>query len=160
MEIPEPEQVTIGEEYDRGSVVIINRERKLYFVEEKGKAIRYPVAIGSPADEWQGVQTMTAKRENPTWYPPIDIQIETDVPAVVPPGANNPLGPRALYLGDTLYRIYGTNRPSSIGSAVSRGCFRMFNPHIVELYKKVEIGARVMSCLSEGFESSLASPTG
>jgi lipoprotein-anchoring transpeptidase ErfK/SrfK len=86
-------------------------------VEENGKAIRYPVAIGSPADE--GVQTITAKRENPTWYPPIDIQIESDVPPVVPPDSNNPLGTRALYLGDTLYRIHGTNRPASIGAAVS-----------------------------------------
>jgi lipoprotein-anchoring transpeptidase ErfK/SrfK len=66
IEIPEPENVTIGEEYAKGSVVIINHERKLYFVEEVGKAVRYPVAIGSPADERQGVQTITAKRENPT----------------------------------------------------------------------------------------------
>jgi hypothetical protein len=78
VQIPEPENVTIGEEYAKGSIVIINHERKLYFVEEVGNAVRYPVAIGSPADEWQGVQTITAKRENPTWYPPMDIQIETD----------------------------------------------------------------------------------
>lgn len=65
IQIPEPENVTISEEYGAGSIVIVNRERKLHFVEEKGKAIRYPVAIGSPADEWQGVQTITAKRENP-----------------------------------------------------------------------------------------------
>jgi lipoprotein-anchoring transpeptidase ErfK/SrfK len=135
--------VTIEEEYAKGSVVIINHERKLYFVEEVGKAVRYPVAIGSPADEWQGVQTITAKRENPTWYPPIDIQIETDAPPVVPPGPQNPLGPRALYLGNTLYRIHGTNRPGSIGAAVSHGCFRMFNQHIVALYEKVQIGAQV-----------------
>ena len=64
IQIPDPENATISEEYGAGSIVIINRERKLYFVEEKGKAIRYPVAIGSPADEWQGVQTIAAKREN------------------------------------------------------------------------------------------------
>jgi lipoprotein-anchoring transpeptidase ErfK/SrfK len=143
VQIPEPENVTIGEEYAKGSIVIINHERKLYFVEEVGNAVRYPVAIGSPADEWQGVRTITAKRENPTWYPPIDIQIETDVPAVVLPGPHNPLGPRALYLGDTLYRIHGTNRPGSIGEAVSHGCFRMFNQHIVALYEKVQIDAQV-----------------
>jgi len=56
IQIPDPENATISEEYGAGSIVIINRERKPYFVEEKGKAIRYPVAIGSPADEWQGVQ--------------------------------------------------------------------------------------------------------
>jgi len=61
----------------------------------------------------------------------------------VPPGPGNPLGVRALYLGDTLYRIHGTNRPASVGAAVSHGCFRMFNQHIVELYNKVQIGANV-----------------
>ncbi len=112
-------------------------------VEETGQAIRYPVAIGSPVDQWEGVQTVTAKRENPTWYPPEDIQWESNVPPVVPPGPQNPLGPRALYLGDTLYRIHGTNRPGSIGGAVSHGCFRMHNTHIVELYEKVQVGANV-----------------
>jgi lipoprotein-anchoring transpeptidase ErfK/SrfK len=74
---------------------------------------------------------------------PIDIQIESDVLPVVPPGPGNPLGVRALYLGDTLYRIHGTHRPASISPAVSHGCFRMFNQHIVELYNKVQIGANV-----------------
>lgn len=112
-------------------------------MEEAGQAIRYPVAIGTPVDQWEGVQTITAKRENPTWYPPEDIQWDSNVPPVVPPGPQNPLGPRALYLGDTLYRIHGTNRPGSIGGEVSHGCFRMHNPHIVELYEKVQVGANV-----------------
>ena len=143
VKIPQPERATIDEKYAKGSIVIVNRERNLYFVEEPGQAIRYPVAVGTPIDQWQGVQTITAKRENPTWYPPEDIQWESNVPPVVPPGPQNPLGPRALYLGDTLYRIHGTNRPGSIGGAVSHGCFRMHNPHIVELYEKVELGANV-----------------
>jgi lipoprotein-anchoring transpeptidase ErfK/SrfK len=143
VKIPEPEKTAIGEEYTKGSVVIINKERNLYFVEEVGRAIRYPVAIGKPVDQWEGVQTITAKRANPTWYPPDDIQWEMDVPAVVPPGPQNPLGPRALYLGETLYRIHETNRPGSIGGAVSHGCFRMHNAHIIDLYEKVQIGANV-----------------
>jgi lipoprotein-anchoring transpeptidase ErfK/SrfK len=143
VKIPEPEKTAIGEEYAKGSVVIINNERNLYFVEEVGRAIRYPVAIGKPVDQWEGVQTITAKRANPTWYPPEDIQWEMDVPAVVPPGPQNPLGPRALYLGETLYRIHGTNRPGSIGGAVSHGCFRMHNAHIIDLFEKVQIGANV-----------------
>src|SRR5882724_11113912 len=77
VKIPEPEKATIGEQYATGSIVIVNHERKLYFVEESGQAIRYPVAIGSPVDQWEGVQTVTAKRENPTWYPPEDIQWES-----------------------------------------------------------------------------------
>jgi lipoprotein-anchoring transpeptidase ErfK/SrfK len=141
--IPEPEKATISEEYAKGSIVIVNHERRLYFVEDVGRATRYPVAIGKLDDQWDGVETVTAKRENPTWYPPEEIQLEMDVPPVVPPGSQNPLGPRALYLGDTLYRIHGTNRPGSIGGAVSHGCFRMHNPHIVELFDKVQIGANV-----------------
>ena len=141
--IPQPENTTIGEEYAKGDIVIVNHERSLYFVEEPGHAIRYPVAIGTLDDQWDGVQTITAKRENPRWFPSEDIQWEMGVPPMVPPGPQNPLGPRALYLGDTLYRIHGTNRPGSIGGAVSHGCFRMYNPHIIELYEKVQIGANV-----------------
>jgi uncharacterized LabA/DUF88 family protein len=69
VKIPEPESTTISEEYAKGSIVIVNHERALYFVEESGRAVRYPVAIGSPVDQWDGVQTITAKRENPKWYP-------------------------------------------------------------------------------------------
>ena len=141
--IPQPENTTIDEKYAKGSVVIVNHERHLYYVEEPGHAIRYPVAIGTTGDQWEGSETVTAKRENPRWFPSEDIQWEMGVPPMVPPGPQNPLGPRALYLGNTLYRIHGTNRPGSIGGAVSHGCFRMFNPHIIELYEKVQIGASV-----------------
>src|SRR6266436_2181505 len=120
IKVPQAEKATIDEQYAKGSLVIV-----------------------SPVDQWEGVQTVTAKRENPTWYPPEDIQWESNVPPVVPPGPQNPLGPRALYLGETLYRIHGTNRPGSIGGAVSHGCFRMHNPHIVELFEKVQVGANV-----------------
>ena len=143
VQIPKPENTAIGEEYAKGDIVIVNHERSLYFVEEPGHAIRYPVAIGKLDDQWEGVETITAKRENPQWFPSEDIQWEMGVPPMVPPGPQNPLGPRALYLGDTLYRIHGTNRPGSIGGAVSHGCFRMHNPHIIELYEKVQIGANV-----------------
>jgi lipoprotein-anchoring transpeptidase ErfK/SrfK len=143
VKIPQPESVAIDAQYAKGTIVIINHERALYFVEDVGRASRYPVAIGSPVDQWEGMQTITAKRENPKWYPSEDIQWEMGVPSVVMPGPHNPLGPRALYLGDTLYRIHGTNRPGSIGGAVSHGCFRMHNSHIIELYEKVQIGAGV-----------------
>jgi lipoprotein-anchoring transpeptidase ErfK/SrfK len=73
IKIPQPEKATIDEQCATGSIVIVNHERNLYFVEEPGQAIRYPDAIGSPVDQWEGVQTITAKRENPTWYPPEDM---------------------------------------------------------------------------------------
>ena len=72
--IPQPENTTIGEEYAKGDIVIVNHERSLYFVEGPGHAIRYPVAIGTLDDQWDGVQTITAKRENPRWFPSEDIQ--------------------------------------------------------------------------------------
>jgi len=84
IKVPQAEKATIDEQYAKGSIVIVNHERKLYFVEETGQAIRYPVAIGSPVDQWEGVQTVTAKRENPTWYPPEDIQWESSVSAGAP----------------------------------------------------------------------------
>jgi lipoprotein-anchoring transpeptidase ErfK/SrfK len=143
IKVPQPESVSIDAQYAKGSIVIVNHERALYFVEDVGRATRYPVAIGSPVDQWDGVQTITAKRENPKWYPSEGIQWEMGVPPVVLSGPNNPLGPRALYLGDTLYRIHGTNRPGSIGGAVSHGCFRMHNSHIIELYEKAQIGGSV-----------------
>ena len=141
--IPQPEVTTIDEKYQKGSVVVVNHDRALYFVEEPGRAIHYPVAIGTAGDQWEGMETITAKRENPRWFPSEDIQFEMDVPPMVPPGPHNPLGPRALYLGNTLYRIHGTNRPGSIGGAVSHGGFRMHNPHIIALYEKVEVGSKV-----------------
>ena len=91
--IPQPEITTIDEHYPKGSVVIVNHEHYLYFVEEPGHAIRYPVAIGTPVDQWDGIQTITAKRENPRWFPSEDIQWEMAVPPMVPPGPQNPLGP-------------------------------------------------------------------
>ena len=72
--MPQPENTTIGEEYAKGDIVIVNHERSLYFVEEPGHAIRYPVAIGTLDDQWDGVQTITAKRENPRWFPSEDIR--------------------------------------------------------------------------------------
>src|SRR5260370_12632239 len=80
IKVPQPEKATIAEQYAKGSIVIVNHERNLYFVEEPGQAIRYPVAIGSPVDQWEAVQTITAKRENTTWYPPEDIQWQSTGP--------------------------------------------------------------------------------
>ncbi len=83
VQIPRPENTAIGEEYAKGDIVIVNHERSLYFVEEPGHAIRYPVAIGKLDDQWEGVETITAKRENPQWFPSEDIQWEMGVPPMV-----------------------------------------------------------------------------
>jgi lipoprotein-anchoring transpeptidase ErfK/SrfK len=119
-----------------GAIIVVNQQRRLYYVHEKGKAMIYPVAIGKPSEQWTGVSFVQGKATNPSWTKP-----ETGVR--MPGGGNNPLGARALYLGWTLYRIHGTNSPNSIGSAASNGCFRMFNDHVKDLYARVHVGAPV-----------------
>ena len=124
--------------YPAGSIVIVNKERKLYFVLPDGQARRYPVAIGVPDEQWVGRETITNKRENPRWVEPDD-DGEGDVIEGGDP--RNPLGKRALYLGTTLWRIHGTVAPWSIGKAASNGCIRMHNADVIELYEHVQIGA-------------------
>ena len=122
-----------------GTIVIVNKDRKLYFVLGGGKAIQYPVAIGRTAQVWTGKTHISRKEKNPTWLNPDDPEAE-----VVPGGPDNPLGERALYLGSTLYRIHGTPMASSIGQAVSNGCIRMYNKDVKDLYNRVTIGTKVV----------------
>lgn len=66
------------------------------------------------------------------------------LPHFIAGGSNNPLGARALYLGSTLYRIHGSNEPWTIGHNVSSGCVRMRNVDVIDLYDRVEVGAKVV----------------
>lgn len=134
-----------------GSVIVDPTNRHLYYVREPGMAIRYGVGVGKQGFEWSGDAVIGMKRRWPRWVPPSDM-VERDARAKkwangMPGGPENPLGARALYLfaqsGDTLYRIHGTNEPSSIGKAASSGCVRMLNEDIVDLFDKVEIGTPV-----------------
>lgn len=131
------EVVAFDYSYPMGSIVVVNSQRRLYYVLGGGKAIRYPIAIGVPKEQWEGQSFVRAKAENPSWVPPWAPD-ET-----VPGGPGNPLGERALYLDWSLYRIHGTNAPGSIGRAASHGCFRMLNAHVRDLYERVHIGAPV-----------------
>ena len=135
----EPEMVPFQNAgYPAGAIVIVNKERQLYFVLPDGQARRYPVAIGVADEQWVGRETITNKRENPRWVEP-DEDGEGDVIEGGDP--KNPLGKRALYLGQTLWRIHGTVAPWSIGKAASNGCIRMHNADVIDLYEKVEFGA-------------------
>ena len=139
MAAAEPEVVPFqNASYPAGAIVIVNKERKLYFVLPDGQAHRYPVAIGVPDEQWVGREPITNKRENPRWIEP-DEDGEGDVIESGDP--KNPLGKRALYLGQTLWRIHGTVAPWSIGKAASNGCIRMHNADVIDLYEKVAIGA-------------------
>ncbi|MBM7068728.1 L,D-transpeptidase [Actibacterium sp. 188UL27-1] len=138
-----------------GSLIVVPREHFLYFITEERKAIRYGVGVGRAGLEFKGIATIDVKKEWPTWRPTnemIEREPRTyarfkDNDYVQPGGKGNPLGARALYLfqngRDTYFRIHGTTQPQSIGRSVSNGCIRMINSHVIDLYKRVPIGATV-----------------
>lgn len=136
-----------------GSIVVDTKQRFVYLVQEGGKAIRYGVGVGREGMEFTGSALVGTKREWPRWTPtPNMIRREPEKYAQWAKGMNggpeNPLGARALYLfkdgKDTLFRIHGTNEPESIGHAVSSGCIRMMNEDIIDLYRRVPAGSRVV----------------
>lgn len=128
-----------------GTIVVNASQRRLYYVLGGGKAIRYGIAVGMEGYGWSGISTVTAKREWPDWTPtPGELKRFPNLPRHMAGGADNPLGARALYLGDTLYRIHGTNEPWKLGGDVSSGCIRLSNDDIVDLYSRTKIGATVI----------------
>jgi lipoprotein-anchoring transpeptidase ErfK/SrfK len=135
-----------------GTIIVDPQNRHLYLVIEQGKAIRYGVGVGRAGFEWQGRAVVGMKRRWPRWIPPLEM-VARDKNAAKwvngqPGGPDNPLGARALYLYsdgvDTLYRIHGTNDPSSIGKAMSSGCIRMLNEDVADLYLRVLVGSQVI----------------
>jgi lipoprotein-anchoring transpeptidase ErfK/SrfK len=127
-----------------GDIVILTKQNRLYYVLGDGKAVMYRVATAKRGFEWKGAHEVSAKAKWPNWRPPQSMrQRRPDLPAFMAGGPDNPLGARALYLGSSIYRIHGTNEPSSIGKAASSGCIRMLNEDVTELYNHVKIGARV-----------------
>lgn len=143
------EIVDFYEPMEAGSILIRTSERRLYFVLQDNKAIMYPVGVGREGFTWSGQNKITRKTTWPDWRPP-QIMIEREaerghiIPAFMAGGPENPLGARALYIGDTEYRIHGTTQPWSIGRAVSSGCIRMMNDEVIDLFNRVEIGADVI----------------
>ena len=142
------QEVAYQTSHPPGTIVVDTEERRLYLVLENGRAIRYGVGVGRPGFEWGGVQRVSMKREWPDWRPPAQmLRRRPDLPRYMPGGEDNPLGARALYLGNTLYRIHGSNEPETIGEAVSSGCIRMTNDDVTDLYDRVKVGARVVVTL-------------
>lgn len=145
-----PRQVVdFNEPQPKGSIVIDTTQRRLYYVLGNGKALRYAVGVGRQGLEWSGRDTIFSKRDWPDWRPPAEMRAREatrgrDLPARVPGGPNNPLGARALYIGNTLYRVHGTNQPWTVGQANSSGCIRMTNEDVIDLYDRVKIGAQII----------------
>jgi lipoprotein-anchoring transpeptidase ErfK/SrfK len=141
-----------------GTIVIDPANRYLYHVEEGGRATRYGVAVGREGFAWSGEATIKSKQEWPDWYPPKEMierrpELKQEVVQLqsgqgMHGGPSNPLGARAMYLWqgdrDTLFRIHGTNEPWTIGQSKSSGCIRMINQDVIDLYQKVQPGARVV----------------
>ena len=137
--------VRFSPQYTRGQVIVSFGDRRLYYVTKPGEALSYPIAIPREQSRWQGTLTISDKRVNPAWTPtPTMIKENPRLPAWVPGGhPMNPLGVRALYLGSSAYRIHGTDAPWTIGQPVSKGCIRMYNKDVIELYNRVPVGTRV-----------------
>jgi len=132
-----------------GTILVDTNSRYLYYVMPKGKAIRYGVTVGEEAQAWSGVARVGRREEWPSWTPTEGEKERLgNLPNQVAPGADNPMGARALYLyqgsRDTLYRIHGTNQPEYIGQAISSGCIRMTNEDVIDLYNRVGMGATVV----------------
>jgi lipoprotein-anchoring transpeptidase ErfK/SrfK len=128
-----------------GTIVIDTSNTFLYLVLGRGKALRYGIGVGRDGFTWAGTERVSRMSEWPDWYPPSEmIQRQPYLPRVMAGGPGNPLGARALYLGNTLYRIHGTNQPSTIGQFVSSGCIRLTNEDIQDLYGRVTVGTRVV----------------
>jgi lipoprotein-anchoring transpeptidase ErfK/SrfK len=128
-----------------GTIVIDTPNTYLYYVLGNGKALRYGIGVGREGFTWSGTQTITKKAEWPDWTPPEEmIQRQPYLPRFMAGGPGNPLGARAMYLGTTVYRIHGTNRPDTIGTKVSSGCFRLVNADVADLYGRVPVGTKVV----------------
>jgi lipoprotein-anchoring transpeptidase ErfK/SrfK len=128
-----------------GAVVIDTEQTYLYFILGGGKAIRYGIGVGREGFTWSGAQAVTRKAEWPDWTPPQEmIGRQPYLPRWMAGGEGNPLGARAIYLGNTVYRIHGTNMPDTIGQKVSSGCIRMLNEDVIDLYSRVDVGTKIV----------------
>jgi lipoprotein-anchoring transpeptidase ErfK/SrfK len=128
-----------------GTVIIDTPNTFLYYVLGDGKAMRYGIGVGREGFTWSGVKTVERKTEWPDWYPPSEMLARQPyLPRMTAGGPGNPLGARAMYIAGTQYRIHGTNAPSTIGKQVSSGCIRLTNDDVIDLYNRVQVGAKVV----------------
>lgn len=143
-------RVSIESSYAPGTIIVDTSERRLYYVMERGKAMKYGIGVGRDGFQWQGKHRVTRKAEWPSWTPPkvmiARVKRETgqQLKSYYKGGPNNPMGARAMYIGSTIYRIHGTNQPWTIGKAMSSGCIRLANDDVTDLYSRVKVGSRVI----------------
>jgi lipoprotein-anchoring transpeptidase ErfK/SrfK len=136
--------VSFASDKKPGSIIINTKTNHLYYVLGMDRAVMYRVATAKKGFEWSGTHKVSSKTQWPEWRPPVQMrERRPELPAYMAGGPKNPLGARAIYLGSSIYRIHGTNEPSSIGKAASSGCIRMLNEDVSELYNFVKMGTEV-----------------
>jgi len=140
------EVVAFNGSYGAGTIVIRTNERRLYYVMGDGRALRYPVGVGTSGMQWTGTTMISGKHLRPAWTPPDMIKREKpSLPNVIAGGSpSNPMGAAAMTLFGGEYAIHGTNNPGSIGGFVSHGCIRMYNADIMDLFGRVGVGTTVV----------------
>ncbi len=140
------QHVRIRGGFNPGDIIVSFGDRRLYYIDGKNSAISYAIAIPKAEARWSGVSYVSDKRVNPVWTPTAEMRRENPkLPSYVAGGdPRNPLGNRALYLGDSMYRIHGTDAPWLIGQQVSHGCIRMFNEDVADLFQRAKVGAKVV----------------
>src|SRR6267154_68114 len=139
------QEVTFPTKEPAGTLIVDTPNTYLYYVLGGGRAIRYGVRVGRDGFTWTGVQKISRKAEWPDWHPPTEmIERQPYLPRFMAGGPGNPLGARAMYLGSTVFRIHGTNQPSTIGKFVSSGCIGMLNEDVSDLFDRVKVGTRVV----------------
>ncbi|MEY9196084.1 lipoprotein-anchoring transpeptidase ErfK/SrfK [Sinorhizobium fredii] len=141
--------VTAEQSHPPGTIVVLSDKRTLDLVLSRDRALRYRIGVGRDGFRWSGVVKVGRKTEWPDWRPPAEMKARVPgLPELVPAGPFNPMGARGIYLyrgnADTLYRIHGTNEQSTVGEFASSGCFRMSNADVIDLYKRVKVGATVV----------------
>jgi lipoprotein-anchoring transpeptidase ErfK/SrfK len=140
-----PQRVSFRSNYSPGTIVIDTAGRQLMLVQDGGTALRYPISVGRIGFSWTGEERISRIAAWPDWHPPAEMRKrDPRLPEKMTGGIRNPLGAKALYLGNTLYRIHGTNDAKSIGQASSSGCFRMLNGHVLDLARRVNVGTKVV----------------
>ena len=128
-----------------GTIIVNTADRFLYLVQGNNRAMRYGVGVGRDGFQWGGTHRITRKAEWPDWTPPEEmIARQPYLPRWMAGGPGNPMGARAMYIGNTVYRIHGTNAPETIGHAVSSGCFRLVNDDVIDLYERVPVGTKIV----------------
>jgi len=144
-----------------GTLIVDTQNTYLYLVLGNGKAMRYGIGVGREGFTWNGTEKVTRMAEWPDWHPPEEmIERQPYLPRFMAGGPGNPLGARALYLGKTIYRIHGTNQPSTIGTFVSSGCIRLTNEDVEDLYGRVKVGTRVVVLPGRAPATAAATPLG